>query len=96
MPKKIDPIEAEKSKLAQQLAGLEYGEEKWNELMDAYIRLDEHQMEKDRIHLDHVIDPKTWFNGGLTLLLALLTLTYEEEHSLRSQVKNLWMKRPWK
>lgn len=93
MPKKTDPIEEEKSYLAQLWLN-EENPEKRQELIDRYLELDCHQMEKDKIRLERIVDPKTIFNGVLTLGLAGMTLFYEQEHSLRSAVKNLWLRRP--
>lgn len=96
MPRKTDPIEIEKQKLVTQISGLSYGDEKWNELIEEYIRLENLQIERRKVDLNWKISPKDIFQGGITMVLALLTLSYEEEHSLRSQVKSLWLKRPWK
>lgn len=96
MLKKNDAIEQEKLKLANQLAGLSYGDEGWQEIMDAYIALDDHQIEKRKVDLLGAITPKDVFQALLTGGLAIATLNYEKENTLRSAVKSLWLKRPWK
>lgn len=90
--KKVDPIEERKKELAQAWKLTDDEEEK-QEFIRQYLALDDHQLEREKIHAEHGIDAKTWFNGALTIGLAILTLNFERFEVLRSKVANLWLRR---
>ena len=90
--KEADPIEEVKKELAQAWVDAETEEEK-NALIDRYLELDTHQIEREKVLGEHKIDSKTWLNTGVTVGLALLTLNFERFDVLRSKVTSLWLKR---
>lgn len=91
--KKDDPIELEKQELARAWACEELDSSARQELIDRYIELDTHQLERDKVRAEHGIDAKTLLTNGVTIGLALLTLNYEKCDILRSKVANLWLRR---
>lgn len=89
----LDPIELEKSVLAEEWSKEEVDSERRQELIQRWIALDNQQLEHKKLKAAGSIDMKTWFQGGLTLTLALLTLNFEKTDVLRSKVQALWLKR---
>lgn len=88
-----DPIEIEKSVLAEEWSKEELNSEKRQELIQRWIELDNQQLEHKKLKAAGAIDKKTLFQGALTLTLALLTLNFEKMDTLRSKVQVLWLKR---
>lgn len=91
--KRPNPIEIEKSALAEEWSREELDSERRQELIQRWIELDNQQLEHKKLKAAGSIDMKTWFQGGLTLTLALLTLNFEKTDTLRSKVQALWLKR---
>ena len=88
-----DPIELEKAALAEEWSKEELDSERRQELIQRWIELDNQQLEHKKLKAAGAIDKKTLFQGGLTLVLALLTLNFEKTDTLRSKVQALWLKR---
>lgn len=88
-----DPIELEKAALAEEWSREELDSERRQALIQRWIELDNQQLEHKKLKAAGAIDKKTWFQGGLTLALALLTLNFEKTDVLRSKVQTLWLKR---
>lgn len=91
--KVVDPIELEKHELARVWGVEELDSAKRKELIDRYMELDNHQLEREKIRAEHGIDAKTILANGVTVGLALLTLNFERFDVLRSKVANLWLRR---
>lgn len=90
--KEKDPIELEKEELAELWIN-EQNSEKRNALIERYMELENHQLEVEKIRVVGKIDAKTWFNGAITVGIALLTLNYEKFDIVRSKVANIWLRR---
>jgi len=87
-----DPIEKEKAELAELWAN-EQDAEKRQALVDRYLELDTHQLEREKVRAEHAIDAKTWLTNGVTIGLCLLTLNFEKFDILKSKTANLWLRR---
>ena len=91
--KEVDPIEQEKQELARAWAVEELSSEARQELIQRYLELDEHQLQREAIRAEGAIDAKSLLTNGVTIGLALLTLNYEKFDILRSKVSTLWLRR---
>lgn len=91
--KDIDPIEFEKEELARAWAVEELDSEERQALIQRYLELDEHQLQREAIRAEGAIDAKSLLTNGVTIGLALLTLNYEKFDILRSKVSTLWLRR---
>lgn len=90
--KKVDPIEERKAELAQEWK-LTDDPDKKKELIRQYLELDDHQLEREKVRVEHGIDGKTIFNNLVMIGLAVATLNFERFEVLRSKVVNLWLRR---